>query len=84
MANNRVKIYESVKVNRRWNSVSVEIPKPEGTLYFVSVSLAKRWQQVGYVLLEAAIFSRVVWLNMRAARRLARRIAELDRERCTV
>lgn len=46
-----------------------------------SVSPARRWQQVGYVLLETAIFASVVWLNMRAARRLGRRIAELDRER---
>lgn len=46
-----------------------------------SVSPAKRWQQVGYVLFEAAILSTVVWLNMRASRRLDRRIAELDRER---
>jgi hypothetical protein len=45
-----------------------------------SVAPARRWQQVGYVLLEAAIFSTVVWLNMRAARRLDRRIAELERE----
>ncbi len=29
---------------------------------------------------EAAVFAAVVWLNMRAARRLDRRIAELDRE----
>jgi integrase len=35
MANKRVKIYESVKVNGRWTSVSVEIPKlkPDNTLY---------------------------------------------------
>jgi hypothetical protein len=27
MANERVKIYERVKVNGKWNSVSAEIPK---------------------------------------------------------
>lgn len=45
---------------------------------------AERWRQVGYVLLEAALFSSVVWLNMRAARRLDRRIAELERETSSV
>ena len=35
MANKRVKIYESVKVQGKWTSVSVEIPKlkPDNTLY---------------------------------------------------
>ncbi len=41
---------------------------------------AKRGQQVGYALAEAGLFAAVVWLNMRAARRLNRRIAELDQE----
>jgi len=41
---------------------------------------AKRWQQLGYALAEAALFAAVVWFNMRAARRLGRRLAELDRE----
>jgi Flp pilus assembly protein TadB len=45
-----------------------------------SIGPAKWWQHVGYVFLEAAIFSTVVWLNVRAARRLDRRIAELERE----
>ena len=35
MANRRVKIYESVKVHRRWTTATVEIPKlrSDGTLY---------------------------------------------------
>lgn len=35
MANKRVKIYESVKVEGKWTTVTVEIPKlkPDGTLY---------------------------------------------------
>ena len=47
---------------------------------FAIASPGRRWQQIGYVAAEAALFIVVVWLNMRAARRLDRRIAELDRD----
>jgi hypothetical protein len=47
---------------------------------FTSAPPAKRGPQVGYMLGEAVFFAAVLWLNMRAARRLDRRIAELDRE----
>ncbi len=41
---------------------------------------AERWHQIGYVFAEAAIFFMVIWLNLRAARRLSGRIAELERD----
>lgn len=40
----------------------------------------ERWKPVVSALLQAALISVVVWLNMRAAQRLDRRIAELDQE----
>ncbi len=50
-------------------------------IYNISMSPAsKRWEQFGYVLGEAAIFAAVIWLNLRAARRLSGRIAELERD----
>jgi len=45
-----------------------------------SAAPAKRGQQLGYLLAEATLFAAIAWLNQRAARRLDRRIAELDRE----
>jgi len=51
------------------------------TAYNITVaSPGKRWQQVGFLVLEAALLALVIWLNMRAARRLDRRIQDLDRE----
>jgi len=52
-----------------------------GVYNLASAPPAKLRQQIGCVLVEVAIFSTVVWLNARAARRLDGRIAELDRER---
>ncbi len=66
-----------------WKWVLVPILPGMALLATYNIAIAppaKRWQQFGYVLLEAAIFSAVVWLNMRAARRLDRRIAEIDRD----
>jgi hypothetical protein len=41
---------------------------------------AERWHQLVAGCGEAAIFSAVIWMNAKAARRLDRRVAELDRE----
>jgi hypothetical protein len=50
---------------------------------FVSARPEKLWQEVGWLLFEIALLAIVAWLNVRAARRLDRRISELDRERAS-
>jgi hypothetical protein len=48
-----------------------------------SAGPGKLWQQLAWVAFEAALIAVVAWLNMRAARRLDRRISELDRDLAT-
>ena len=49
--------------------------------YFIAnTQPSARWHLVGAILFEAAAFIGVLWLNLRSARCLNRRIAELDRE----
>lgn len=47
---------------------------------FLSARPDKLWQEVGWLVFEIALLAVVAWLNMRAARRLDRRISELDRD----
>ncbi len=50
-------------------------------VYFVVVPPSgHRWVSVANAVFQAAVFSVLGWLNLRAARRLDRRIEELDRE----
>ncbi|MGA8030384.1 MAG: hypothetical protein WB992_24850 [Bryobacteraceae bacterium] len=66
-----------------WKWVLVPILPGMALLATYNITIAppaERGHQVAYVLLQAGIILAVFWLNMRAARRLDRRIAELDRE----
>jgi len=46
----------------------------------VTAAPARRWVEIAWTVAVAALFWGVGWLNQRGARRLDRRIAELDRE----
>jgi len=47
---------------------------------FMSAPPTERWRASVSVIAQAALFAAIVWANLRAAKRLSRRIAELDRD----